>query len=203
MKQKKPADPVGNTLISGEDIARRNAELGKAISADYAGRRLLLIGVLKGAFMFMSDLMREIKLPVSIDFLAVSSYGAGTRSSGEVRILKDLDTDIGGRDVLLVEDVVDSGLTLQYLLGMLRARSPASLEICALLVKADSVIPPEYLKYVGFPIPREFVIGYGLDLDEKYRSLSHISVYEDPESVRTGGSLKALSGVLRGRRTGR
>ena len=171
--------PPGPALIPTEDLQRRIAELGREITADYAGRRPLLVGVLKGAFMFMSDLIRQIDLPVELDFMAVSSYGDSTKTSGVVRILKDLDADLAGRDVLLVEDIVDSGLTLAYLRDLLAARGPASLHVCALLVREGSSPRAADLRYVGFEIPPEFVIGYGLDLAERYRNLPYICIYDE------------------------
>ena len=171
--------PPGPELIATDDLQRRIAELGAEITADYAGRRPLLVGVLKGAFMFMSDLIRRIDLPVELDFMAVSSYGDSTKTSGVVRILKDLDCDLAGRDVLLVEDIVDSGLTLAYLRDLLLARSPASLEVCALLVREGSRPSAADLRYVGFEIPPEFVIGYGLDLAERYRNLPYVCIYDE------------------------
>ncbi len=171
--------PPGPALIPTEDLQRRIAELGREITADYAGRRPLLVGVLKGAFMFMSDLIRQIDLPVELDFMAVSSYGNSTKTSGVVRILKDLDADLAGRDVLLVEDIVDSGLTLAYLRDLLLARGPASLHVCALLVREGSSPRAADLRYVGFEIPPEFVIGYGLDLAERYRNLPYICIYDE------------------------
>ena len=171
--------PPGPALIPTEDLQRRIAELGREITADYAGRRPLLVGVLKGAFMFMSDLIRQIDLPVELDFMAVSSYGDSTKTSGVVRILKDLDADLAGRDVLLVEDIVDSGLTLAYLRDLLAARGPASLQVCALLVREGSRPRAADLRYVGFEIPPEFVIGYGLDLAERYRNLPYICIYDE------------------------
>ena len=171
--------PPGPELIPTEDLQRRIAELGREITADYAGRRPLLVGVLKGAFMFMSDLIRQIDLPVELDFMAVSSYGDSTKTSGVVRILKDLDADLAGRDVLLVEDIVDSGLTLAYLRDLLAARGPASLHVCALLVREGSSPRAADLRYVGFEIPPEFVIGYGLDLAERYRNLPYICIYDE------------------------
>lgn len=173
------SDPPGPALIPTEDLQRRIAELGREITADYAGRRPLLVGVLKGAFMFMSDLIRQIDLPVELDFMAVSSYGDSTKTSGVVRILKDLDADLAGRDVLLVEDIVDSGLTLAYLRDLLAARGPASLHVCALLVREGSRPRATDLRYVGFEIPPEFVIGYGLDLAERYRNLPYICIYDE------------------------
>ncbi|MEM9203189.1 MAG: hypoxanthine phosphoribosyltransferase [Actinomycetota bacterium] len=171
-----PAGSIGRTVIPAEQLAERVAELGAQITADYAGRRVLLVGVLKGAFVFMSDLARSIDLPVELDFMAVSSYGAGTTSSGVVRIVKDLETDIEGRDVILVEDIVDSGLTLAYLRRVLGDRNPDSLEICALLVREGA--QDSGAKYSGFPIPPDFVVGYGLDVAEHYRELDAIKVFE-------------------------
>ena len=168
----------GRTLVSAEQLAERVAQLGAEITVDYAGRSPLLVGVLKGAFMFMSDLSRVIDLPVEFDFMAVSSYGHSTRSSGVVRIVKDLDLDLAGRDVILVEDIVDSGLTLNYLRRNLLARNPASLEVCALLVREDHSIDEAILRYEGFRIPGEFVVGYGLDVDQRYRNLPDIRVVE-------------------------
>ncbi|MBP91172.1 MAG: hypoxanthine phosphoribosyltransferase [Acidimicrobiaceae bacterium] len=168
----------GRTLVSAEQLAERVAQLGAEITVDYAGRSPLLVGVLKGAFMFMSDLSRVIDLPVEFDFMAVSSYGHSTRSSGVVRIVKDLDLDLAGRDVILVEDIVDSGLTLNYLRRNLLARNPASLEVCALLVREDHSVDESILRYEGFRIPGEFVVGYGLDVDQRYRNLPDIRVVE-------------------------
>ncbi|MBC8195163.1 MAG: hypoxanthine phosphoribosyltransferase [Acidimicrobiia bacterium] len=173
-----PALVPGRILVSAEQLAERVADLGAEITADYAGRAPLLVGVLKGAFMFMSDLSRGIDLPVEFDFMAVSSYGHSTRSSGVVRIVKDLDLDLAGRDVILVEDIVDSGLTLNYLRRNLMARNPASLEVCALLVREDHSVDEEILRYEGFRIPADFVVGYGLDVDQRYRNLPDIRVVE-------------------------
>jgi hypoxanthine phosphoribosyltransferase len=168
-------DPnLGDIVVSQEQLEDRIAALGKEITADYAGRAPLLVGVLKGAFVFMSDLARAIDLPVEFDFMAVSSYGSATKTSGVVRIVKDLDIDLSGRHVLLVEDIVDSGLTLSYLRKNLRARNPASLEVCALLVREGRQKRSPTLRYVGFTIPPEFVIGYGLDVDERYRNLPFV-----------------------------
>ncbi len=175
-----PADTaeIGPVVVSAEDLARRTAELGREITADYAHRQpLLLVGVLKGAFIFMSDLARAIALPVEFDFMAVSSYGSATKTSGVVRIVKDLDLDLTARHVLLVEDVVDSGLTLSYLRKNLQARHPASLEVCALLVREGLQKHDPRLRYVGFRIPPAFVIGYGLDVDERHRNLADVCVY--------------------------
>jgi len=165
-------------IVPPDELARRVAELGAEITEDYQGRPPLLVGVLKGAFMFMSDLSRHIALPVEFDFMAVSSYGAATRTSGVVRIVKDLDLDLTGRDVLLVEDIVDSGLTLRYLRRNLLARNPGSLEVCALLLR-EGAEDSDGLKYVGFRIPPDFVIGYGLDVAERYRNLPYICAYNE------------------------
>jgi hypoxanthine phosphoribosyltransferase len=167
---------VGEILIEEDDVRARVAALGAEISADYDGRDLLLVGVLKGAVFFMADLMRRLTVPCEIDFMAISSYGAATDTSGVVRILKDLDINIAGRDVLVVEDIIDSGLTLSYLMRNLRARKPASLEICALLTKPERREIDVPVRYVGFEIPNRFVIGYGLDFAERYRNLPYIGV---------------------------
>jgi hypoxanthine phosphoribosyltransferase len=166
---------IDHVLISDEEIQAKIRELGDTITEDYRGKDLLLVGVLKGAFVVMADLSRHIRLPLQFDFMAVSSYGAATKTSGVVRILKDLDHDIKGRDVLLVEDIVDSGLTLAYLLKNLRARGPASLEVCALLHKADVQQVAVDIRYRGFEIPPEFVVGYGLDYSERYRNLPYVA----------------------------
>jgi hypoxanthine phosphoribosyltransferase len=167
---------VGEILIEQEPLQARIAELGQEISREYEGRDLLLVGVLKGAVFFMADLMRELSIPCEIDFMAISSYGAATDSSGVVRILKDLDANIAGRDVLVVEDIIDSGLTLSYLMRSLKARKPASLEICALLTKPERREIEVPVKFVGFEIPNKFVIGYGLDFAERYRNLPYVAV---------------------------
>jgi hypoxanthine phosphoribosyltransferase len=167
---------VGEVLIDQVSLQARIGELGAEISADYEGRDLLLVGVLKGAVFFMADLMRELTVPCEIDFMAISSYGAATDSSGVVRILKDLDINVAGRDVLVVEDIIDSGLTLSYLMRNLRARKPASLEICALLTKPERREIDVLVRYVGFEIPNRFVIGYGLDFAERYRNLPFVAV---------------------------
>jgi hypoxanthine phosphoribosyltransferase len=174
---------IGGMVVGEDELQARIRELGKEITADYEGRPPLLVGVLKGAFVFMSDLSRAIDLPVEFDFMAVSSYGSATRSSGVVRILKDLDLDLTDRHVLIVEDIVDSGLTLAYLRKNLAARGPASMEVCALLVKEGLQRAELELKYVGFTIPPTFVVGYGLDVDERYRNLPYIAEYAGPESV--------------------
>jgi hypoxanthine phosphoribosyltransferase len=174
---------VGEVLIDEPRLQARVRELGREISADYAGRELLLVGVLKGAVFFMADLMRALTVPCEIDFMAISSYGAATDSSGVVRILKDLDINIEGRHVLVVEDIIDSGLTLSYLIRNLEAREPASLEICALLTKPERREIDVPVRYVGFEIPNRFVIGYGLDYGERYRNLPYVGVL-DPARIR-------------------
>ncbi len=176
-------DPnLGEIVVSQEQVKERIAELGREISDDYAGRAPLLVGVLKGAFVFMSDLARAIDLPVEFDFMAVSSYGSATKTSGVVRIVKDLDIDLAGRHVILVEDIVDSGLTLSYLRKNLKARNPASLEVCALLVRKGRQKRSPALKYVGFSIPPAFVVGYGLDAAERYRNLPYVCIWAGSES---------------------
>ena len=172
---------IERVLITDEEIQGKIRELGDRITEDYRGKELLLIGVLKGAFVVMADLSRHIRLPLQFDFMAVSSYGAATKTSGVVRILKDLDHDIDGHDVLLVEDIVDSGLTLAYLLRNLRARRPATLEVCALLRKPEVQRVALDIKYEGFEIPPEFVVGYGLDYGEKYRNLPYVATLK-PEA---------------------
>jgi hypoxanthine phosphoribosyltransferase len=167
---------VAEILIEEDELQRRIVELGEEISADYRGRDLLLLGVLKGAVFFMSDLMRRLTIPCEIDFMAISSYGASTDSSGVVRILKDLDINIEGRHVLVVEDIIDSGLTLSYLMRMLESREPESLEICALLTKPERREIDVDVRYTGFEIPNRFVIGYGLDFAERYRNLPYVAV---------------------------
>jgi len=172
-------DPaIGEILVQPDDLRRKVADLGKEISADYEGKDLLLVGVLKGAVFFLSDLMREISVPCEVDFMAVASYGSATDSSGVVRILKDLDASIEGRNVLIVEDIVDSGLTLQYLLRNLRARGPATVEVCALLTKPDRRKTDIDARYVGFEIPNKFAIGYGLDHGERYRNLPFVAALQ-------------------------
>ncbi len=166
--------------MSEDELQSRINELGKQITADYGDDPPLLVGVLKGAYVFMADLARAIDLPVEFDFMAVSSYGSATRTSGVVRIIKDLDADLTGRHVVLVEDIVDSGLTLAYVRKNLSARGPASLEVCALLVKEGLQRNDPDLKYVGFTIPPKFVVGYGLDVDEKYRNLAYVAEYDGP-----------------------
>ena len=176
---------VSEVLIEEDRLRSRVVELGEEISADYAGRDLLLIGVLKGAVFFMADLMRTLGIPCEIDFMAISSYGAQTDSSGVVRILKDLDINIEGRNVLVVEDIIDSGLTLSYLMRNLEAREPASLEVCALLTKPDRREIDVPVRYIGFEIPNRFVVGYGLDFAERYRNLPYVGVL-DSELVPEG-----------------
>jgi hypoxanthine phosphoribosyltransferase len=170
--------PVGETIVEAEALQQRVAELGAQISRDYAGRDLFMMGVLKGAVFFVADLMRQVDVGCELDFMAVSSYGSLTDSSGVVRILKDLDSSIEGKDVLIVEDIVDSGLTLNYLLRNLRARSPRSLEVCALLVKPGRRQIELPIRYVGFEIPNRFVVGYGLDLDQRFRNLPYVAALD-------------------------
>lgn len=172
-----PQGSVGDVLLSQERLQERVAELGQAITKDYEGRAPLLVGVLKGAFVFMADLARAIDLQVEVDFMAVSSYGNATKTSGVVRIVKDLDLDLSGRDVIVVEDIIDSGLTLSYLRKNLESRGPASLEVCALLVRAGRQPADLGLRYVGFEIPPDFVIGYGLDVGERWRNLPYLAHY--------------------------
>jgi hypoxanthine phosphoribosyltransferase len=170
---------IGETLVPADELQGRVRDLAGEISRDYEGRDLVLIGVLKGAVLFLGDLMRYLEVPCEIDFMAVSSYGSETDSSGVVRILKDLDASIEGRDALIVEDIIDSGLTLQYLLRSLRARNPASLEVCALLTKPERRRVDLPIRYVGFEIPNRFVIGYGLDYAQRYRNLDYVAVLEN------------------------
>src|SRR3989442_2207666 len=178
---------VGEVLIDETALQNRIVELGAEISADYAGRDLLLVGVLKGAVFFMADLMRQLTMPCEIDFMAISSYGAATDSSGVGRILKDLDINSEGREVLVVEDIIDSGLTLSYLIRNLEAREPASLQICALMTKPDRREIEVPVRYVGFEIPNRFVIGYGLDFGERYRNLPYVGVL-DPSLIPPEGA---------------
>ena len=177
------SDDLASILLTEKEIQAKVGELAAAIDADYAGQELLLVGVLKGAVMVMADLARALHLPVTIDFMAISSYGSGTSSSGVVRILKDLDHAIEGRHVLVVEDIVDSGLTLSWLVSNLESRAPASVEVCALMRKPDAVKQDVRVRYLGFDIPKDFVVGYGLDYAERYRNLPFVgtlkpSVYE-------------------------
>jgi hypoxanthine phosphoribosyltransferase len=172
--------PVASVLFTEAELQDRVAELGRTIAADYAGRSPVLISVLKGGVVFLADLIRHIDLPVRVDFMSISSYGADSEATGGVvRILKDLDQDIGGEDVLVVEDIIDTGLTLSYLLATLRARQPASLEVCTLLDKTARRIPPLEIRYRGFECPDRFVVGYGLDHQERYRNLPMILTVED------------------------
>jgi hypoxanthine phosphoribosyltransferase len=174
-------DPaIGRILVQSDELAHRVAQLGREISADYADRELFLVGVLKGAVFFLADLMRHLDVPCALDFMAVASYGSSTDTSGVVRILKDLDDSIEGRDVLIVEDIVDSGLTLSYLLRTLKARNPASLEVCALLTKPERRKVELPIRYTGFEIPNQFAIGYGLDHAERYRNLPYVAALTEP-----------------------
>ncbi|MGA8746258.1 MAG: hypoxanthine phosphoribosyltransferase [Solirubrobacterales bacterium] len=166
---------IGETLVSSGELQRRVAELGRELSRDYEERDLFMIGILKGAVLFLADLMRSLTVPCEVDFMAVSSYGSQTDSSGVVRILKDLDAPIEGRHVLIVEDIIDSGLTLHYLMRNLRARNPASLEVCALLTKPERLRVDLSPRYVGFEIPDRFAIGYGLDHAQHYRNLDYVA----------------------------
>jgi hypoxanthine phosphoribosyltransferase len=179
MKTSEMTAAVEEILIDEQALSQRVVELGAEISADYRGRDLLLVGVLKGAVFFIADLMRALDVPCEVDFMAISSYGSATDSSGVVRILKDLDLSIEGRNVLVVEDILDSGLTLSYLVRTLRARQPASLEVCALLTKPARRTSEVECRYVGFEIPPRFVIGYGLDFAERYRNLPFVGVLRD------------------------
>jgi hypoxanthine phosphoribosyltransferase len=173
-------DPaIGEILVSSEELRRRVAELGVEISRDYGDRELVMVGVLKGAVLFLADLMRHLDISCEVDFMAVSSYGSQTDSSGVVRILKDLDASIEGRHVLIVEDIIDSGLTLHYLMRNLRARNPASLEVCALLTKPERLRVDLSPRYIGFEIPNRFAIGYGLDHAQRYRNLDYVAALVD------------------------
>jgi hypoxanthine phosphoribosyltransferase len=174
-----PESRVGEILVQRDELEHRVRELAEEVSRDYVDRELLLVGVLKGAVFFLSDLMRHLDVDCEVDFMAVSSYGSSTDSSGVVRILKDLDVSIEGRHVLIVEDIVDSGLTLSYLLRTLRARNPASLEVCALLTKPERRKVELPIRYVGFEIPNRFAIGYGLDHAERFRNLPFVAVLEE------------------------
>jgi hypoxanthine phosphoribosyltransferase len=169
-------DSIGRILVGEEDLDRRIRELGAEISRDYRGKDLVLLGILKGAVLFLSDLVRRIDITAEVDFMAVASYGNATKSSGVVQILKDLEGPIEGRDVLIVEDIVDTGLTLRYLHDTLQGRNPRSLEVCALLAKPEAQIVEVPVKYLGFEIPNEFVVGYGLDYQQRYRGLPYVGV---------------------------
>ena len=171
-------DAVGRILLTEEQLTTRIREIGAQITEDYAGKRPLLVCVLRGAYAVLTDLAFAIDLPVEIDFIAVSSYGSSTRTSGVVRLVKDLDVDLTNRDVVLVEDIVDTGLTLRYLRRSLEARGPASLEVCTLLARESADLDGLGVRYVGFTIPGDFVVGYGLDAAEKYRNLRYLSIYE-------------------------
>src|SRR5438067_1506040 len=170
---------VGDVVVGEDELQARIAALGKEITADYSDRAPLLVGVLKGAFVFMSDLARNIDLPVEVDFMAVSSYGSSTKTSGIVRIVKDLELDLVDRHVVIVEDIVDSGLTLRWLRRNLASRNPASVEVCALLVKEGLQREDPELKYVGFRIPPDFVVGYGLDVDQRHRNIPEVRRWEE------------------------
>ena len=171
----RPDEQIGEVLVQADELQHRIREMAAEVSRDYKGRDLLLIGVLKGAVFFLADLMRQLDIPCEVDFMAVSSYGSSTDSSGVVRILKDLDAPLEGRNVLIVEDIVDSGLTLQYLMRTLAARNPASIEVCALLTKPERRKVETPARYVGFEIPDKFAIGYGLDYAERYRNLPYVA----------------------------
>jgi hypoxanthine phosphoribosyltransferase len=173
---------IGEILVQRDELAHRVRALGAEISRDYRGRELFLVGVLKGAVFFLSDLMRHLEVPCEVDFMAVASYGSSTDSSGVVRILKDLDAPIEGREVLIVEDIVDSGLTLSYLLRTLQARGPRSLEVCALLTKPERRKVELPIRYVGFEIPNRFAIGYGLDHAERFRNLPYVAALREDTS---------------------
>jgi hypoxanthine phosphoribosyltransferase len=175
MRAEDLGDDLGKVLVTAEEITARTAEIAREIDADYAGKDLLLVGVLKGAVMVMADLSRALSTPAEMDWMAVSSYGSGTKSSGVVRILKDLDLDLSGRHVLVVEDIIDSGLTLSWLLANLSSRGPESLEVMTMLRKPDAGKIEIAVKYLGFDIPNEFVVGYGLDYAEKYRNLPFVA----------------------------
>jgi hypoxanthine phosphoribosyltransferase len=186
------SEPIAEVLVGRDELAARVDELAEQISRDYEGEELLLVGVLKGAVFFMADLARRLTVPCSLDFMAVSSYGSSTDSSGVVRILKDLDTEIAGRHVLIVEDIIDSGLTLSYLLKNLRSRRPASLEVCALLTKPARRRTHITCKYMGFEMPNKFVVGYGLDLAERFRTLDYIAVLTPEAAASIAGDESSL-----------
>lgn len=167
---------IQEILFSGEQLKTRVSELARQIEADYAGQEIMFIGILRGSFIFLADLCREVNLPCTLDFMSVSSYGGGTTSSGQIQIIKDLSEDISGRHIIVVEDILDSGNTLSYLLNILEYRHPASIRLCALLDKPERRVKPVRLHYCGFSIPDAFVVGYGLDYAERYRSLPYIGV---------------------------
>ncbi len=184
--------PIAEVIVRRDELEARVGELAKRISRDYAGKEIVLVGILKGAVFFLADLARRVEVPVSLDFMAVSSYGSSTNSSGVVRILKDLDLDIGGRHVIVVEDVIDSGLTVGYLLKNLRGRRPASLEICSLLTKPSRRRSDITCKYVGFEIPDKYVVGYGLDLADRFRTLEFIGVLTPEAAAETVNQVGSL-----------
>jgi hypoxanthine phosphoribosyltransferase len=180
-------DPnIGEILIQADELQARIADLGVEISRDYDGREILIVCVLKGAVLFVADLMRQLTVPCEVDFMAVSSYGSATRSSGVVRILKDLDGSIEGKDVLIVEDIIDSGLTLQYLMRNLRSRGPASVEVCSLLTKPSRREVEVPIRYTGFELPDRYAVGYGLDLDQRYRNLPYVAALTDAAIAAAG-----------------
>ena len=180
-------DPnIGEILIQADELQARIADLGAEISRDYEGREILIVCVLKGAVLFVADLMRQVTVPVEVDFMAVSSYGSATRSSGVVRILKDLDGSIEGKNVLIVEDIIDSGLTLQYLMRNLRSRGPASIEVCSLLTKPSRREVEVAIRYTGFELPDRYAVGYGLDLDQRYRNLPYVAALTDAAIAAAG-----------------
>ncbi|MEX0991999.1 MAG: hypoxanthine phosphoribosyltransferase [Actinomycetota bacterium] len=182
------------TLFTAEQIRQRVAELGREIAADYVDRRPILIAVLRGSSVFLADLIREIAVPVEIDFMSISSYGGGGDKGGRVRIIKDLEEDIGDRDVILVEDIIDTGLTVNYLVSALRSRSPRTVEVCALLDKSVRRIAPLPVRYVGFDCPDRFVIGYGLDYEQRYRNLEAILTVDDLDAIAEGPPLEGEPG---------
>ena len=173
---------IGKILVSEEQLASRIREMGADVTRDYRDKDLLLLGILKGAVLFLSDLIRHIEIPAEVDFMAVASYGSATKTSGVVQILKDLEEPVEGRDVLIVEDIVDTGLTLRYLLENLTGRGPRSVEVCALLSKREARIVDVPVRYVGFEIPNAFVVGYGLDYQQRYRGLPYVAELVSPES---------------------
>jgi hypoxanthine phosphoribosyltransferase len=173
---------IGKILVSEEQLATRIREMGADVTRDYRDKDLLLLGILKGAVLFLSDLIRHIEIPAEVDFMAVASYGSATKTSGVVQILKDLEEPVEGRDVLIVEDIVDTGLTLRYLLENLTGRGPRSVEVCALLSKREARIVDVPVRYVGFEIPNAFVVGYGLDYQQRYRGLPYVAELVSPES---------------------
>ena len=169
-------DSIDRVLLSQEELKNKVEEIGRNISRDYSGKNPLILSVLKGSFIFMSDLVRAVDIPCTVDFMSVSSYGAGTKTTGAVKIIKDLDIDISGRDIIIVEDILDSGVTLSYIMGLMEAKNAASISICTLLDKPSRRKVPVKVSYSGFEIPDEFVVGYGLDYAEKYRNLPFIGI---------------------------